>query len=131
MYNSTTQSATTQSASVHPALRLCGELYQSRLAQTEIVKAAVLARGEAETEARMIAVDGGAALAVIVAHAAGLVVRFTTLRGGEFVVRELTILPSQERGYDVWLTVDGRTFPHRGKYMAAAHYLLLTACADY
>lgn len=124
-YLATTRTITTETTVERVATRLHGATYQSRQAQAQAVKAAIVAGGKAEPghPMRIVTVEGQAAFADVLAHPAGVVVHFHLHDGQQVKVRELLLLPTQE-SYAVWLDTGGKMFPHSGKYVAPALDLL-------
>ena len=72
---------------------------------------------------RIGTVAGAFAEAQVYTHAAGRVYRFW-VHGLDFSikVRELIVLPSNDKGNEVWLDT-GKLFPHEGKYALAARLI--------
>ena len=126
----TTEVVTTTTTTFAPKLR--GAQYQTRAAQAAAVKSVILAQGMTEPgqPPRLVTVNGQAAFAEAIMHPAGGIVRFYLADGSGVKRRELLILPTHEKGYDLWLEVDGKLFPHQGKYVMPAMRLLDTIIQD-
>lgn len=120
--------------------RLSGQAFAARQAQVAAIKAAIDQGGEPETisasgtlttyKLRRGLVGGETAEAQVTRHAAGLTIRFWVY-GADFTVkvRDLVLLPSNEKGFDLWLAADGKLFPHEGKYASAGRLILANIMA--
>ncbi len=121
-----------QTDSTTKGARLTGEDFKVRRAQVAAILAAVLAGGKPEVHAGSSAlcthfklrrgnVGADRAEAQVYSHEAGTAIRFWVY-GPDFSarVRDLLILPTPDKGAEVWLGIDGKLFPHEGKYMVAA-----------
>lgn len=116
--------------------------FAARRAQVAAIHAAILEDGSPELHAdstalcshfklRRGAVGLERAEAQLTSHAAGAVVRFWVYDGHFGVkVRDLVMLPSAEKGWDLWLDADGRLFPHEGKYSLAGQKVMLNALRE-
>lgn len=119
---------------------LSGQAFAARQAQVAAIKAAIDREGEPETvsvsgtlttyKLRRGLVGGETAEAQVTRHAAGMQIRFW-IYGADFTVkvRDLVLLPSNEKGFDLWLAADGKLFPHEGKYASAGRLILANIMA--
>lgn len=109
--------------------------FPTRRAQIAALRDAILNEGQPELHAdstptaihlkrRPGLVGGQHAEAQVYTHPAGKVIRFWTY-GLDFSVkvRELVLLPSDDKGLDIWLDADNKLFPHEGKYALAARQI--------
>lgn len=116
--------------------RLTGTDFRTRAAQVAAIHAAVLADGTPEVHADTTAlcthfktrrglVGGEQAEAQVTTHEAGTVIRFYVY-GADFSVkvRDLILLPTPDKGAELWLEIDGKLFPHEGKYSLAARQIV-------
>ena len=112
--------------------KLTGQAFQTRRAQVQAIKDAILAGGQPELHADSTAlcshfklrrglVAGETAEAQIYFHPAGQLIRFWVY-GSDFSVkcRDLVILDTFDKGPETWLEADGKLFPHDGKYIVPA-----------
>lgn len=121
---------------------LRGAAFAARRAQVAAIHAAILSDGSPELhedstalcshfKLRRGAVGLERAEAQLYSHAAGAVVRFWVYDDDFGVkVRDLVMLPSGEKGWDVWLEADGRLFPHEGKYTLAGQKVMMNALRE-
>lgn len=117
--------------------------FATRRAQVSALRDTILNDGQPELHAdsaptaihfkrRPGLVGGAPAEAQVYTHPAGKVIRFWVY-GLDFSVkvRELVILPSDDKGPEVWLDADSKLFPHEGKYALAARLIEAAINAGY
>lgn len=126
-----------QSNSTTNTKRPTGLDFATRRAQVSALRDTILNDGQPELHAdsaptaihlkrRPGLVGGQHAEAQVYTHTVGKVIRFWVY-GLDFSVkvRELVILPSDDKGVDIWLGLDDtdKLFPHEGKYALAARLI--------
>lgn len=116
--------------------RLTGQDFAARRAQVAAIQRAILTEGRPEIhddstsvcthfKLRRGLVGGEQAEAQVYQHTAGAVIRFWVY-GQDFSVkcRDLVVLPTPDKGPELWLEADDKLFPHEGKYALAARQIV-------